>query len=284
MKPVTFYLLLLLVPFISYAQAVNEPKDLNPEWSKPYAPFRIVGNLYYVGTADLACYLITTSQGNILVNTGLAASASIIESNINALGFKLADVKILLTTQAHWDHNGAMSEIKRKTGARLMVNEKDVASMEDGGNSEYAFGGNGSNFQPVKVDRSLKPDDIIELGEMKLKMLHHPGHSKGSSSFLFTVKDDNKSYQVLIANLPTIVTDKKLTEVATYPTLAEELANTLAVMKRLSFDIWLSSHASQFNMHSKHKPGDAYNPDAFIDRAGYDAALANIQRHYDARK
>jgi metallo-beta-lactamase class B len=207
-----------------------------------------------------------------------------IESNISALGFKLADVKILLTTQAHWDHNGAMSEIKRKTGARLMVNEKDVASMEDGGNSEYAFGGNGSNFQPVKVDRSLKPDDIIELGEMKLKMLHHPGHSKGSSSFLFTLKDHNKSYQVLIANLPTIVTDKKLTEVATYPTLAEELANTLAVMKRLSFDIWLSSHASQFNMHSKHKPGDAYNPDAFIDRAGYDAALTNIQRHYDARK
>jgi metallo-beta-lactamase class B len=119
---------------------------------------------------------------------------------------------------------------------------------------------------------------------MELKMLHHPGHSKGASSFLFTVKDDQKSYQVLIANMPTIVTSKKLTDVAAYPTLAEDMANTLATMKSLSFDIWLSSHASQFNMQSKHKPGDAYHPEAFMDRAGYDAALANIQKQFDAKK
>jgi metallo-beta-lactamase class B len=189
-----------------------------------------------------------------------------------------------LTTQAHWDHNGAMAEIKKKTGAKLMVNEKDVSSMEDGGNSDYAYGGNGSNFQPVKVDRALKPNEIIKLGDMKVKMLHHPGHSKGASSFLFTVKDEKKSYQVLIANMPTIVTDKKLTEVPNYPTLAEDMAMTLAAMKSLTFDLWLSSHASQFKMHSKHKPGDAYNPDAFADRAGYDAVLEGIQKQYDAKK
>lgn len=284
MKSFALYLLFLIFPFVSLAQAVKEPRDLSPEWAKPYEPFRIVGNVYYVGTADLACYLITTSEGNILINTGLAASAPMIEDNIKALGFKLADVKILLTTQAHWDHNGAMAEIKKKTGAKLMVNEKDVPSMEDGGNSDYAYGGNGSTFQPVKVDRALKPDDIITLGDMKLKMLHHPGHSKGASSFLFTVKDDKKSYTVLIANMPTIVTNKKLTDVADYPALSEDMASTLAAMKSLSFDIWLSSHAAQFKMHSKHKPGDAYNPDAFIDRAGYDAALENIQRQYDAKK
>jgi metallo-beta-lactamase class B len=277
-------LLLLFLPAIGFAQQVKEPKDMSPEWSKPYEPFRIVGNVYYVGTADLACYLITTPEGHILINTGLAASAPMIENSISALGFKLKDVKILLTTQAHWDHNGAMAEIKKKTGARLMVNEKDRSSMEDGGNSDFAFGGNGSNFQPVKVDRSLKPDDLIELGDVKVKMLHHPGHSRGSSSFLFTVKDENKSYQVLIANMPTIVTDKKLTEVASYPTLAEDLARTLAAMKALTFDLWLSSHASQFNMHSKHKPGDPYNPEAFIDPAGYDAALENLQRQYEASR
>lgn len=284
MKNFTIYTLLLIYPLICLSQQVKEPKDLSPEWAKPYEAFRIVGNVYYVGTADLACYLINTSKGNILINTGLAASAPMIEANMKALGFKLSDVKILLTTQAHWDHNGAMAEIKKKTGAKLMVNEKDVSSMEDGGNSDYAYGGNGSNFQPVNVDRSLKPNDIIKLGKVKLKMLHHPGHSKGSSSFLFTVKDDKKSYKVLIANMPSIVTDKKLTDVATYPTLAEDLANTLSSMKSLSFDIWLSSHASQFKMHRKHKPGDDYNPDAFIDRAGYDAALSNIQRQYDAKK
>jgi metallo-beta-lactamase class B len=284
MKTLTFYVLLLISPLTCLSQEVKEPRDLSPEWAKPYEPFRIVGNVYYVGTADLACYLITTSKGHILINTGLAASAPMIEGNINALGLKLAHVKILLTTQAHWDHNGAMAEIKKKTGAKLMVNEKDVSSMEDGGNSDYAYGGNGANFQPVKVDRSLKPDDVINLGDVELKMLHHPGHSKGASSFLFTVKDEKRSYRVLIANMPTIVTDKKLTDVAAYPTLSEDMASTLAAMKSLSFDIWLSSHAAQFKMHSKHKPGDAYNPDAFIDRAGYDAALANIQRQYDAKK
>jgi metallo-beta-lactamase class B len=284
MKSVALYLLLLISPLIGCSQEVKEPRDLSPEWAKPYEPFRIVGNVYYVGTADLACYLITTPEGSILVNTGLAASAPMIEGNINALGFKLTDIKILLTTQAHWDHNGAMAEIKNKTGAKLMVNEKDVPAMEDGGNSDYAYGGSGSTFQPVKVDQSLRPNDIIKLGGMELKMLHHPGHSKGSSSFLFTVKDENKSYQVLIANMPTIVTNKKLTEVADYPALSEEMAKTLADMKSVSFDIWLSSHASQFKMRSKHKPGDPYNPDAFRDRAGYDAALAQIQRQYDAKK
>jgi metallo-beta-lactamase class B len=260
MKSFALHLLLLISPFVCHSQEVKEPKDLSPEWAKPYEPFRIVGNVYYVGTADLACYLITTSKGNILINTGLAASTPMIEGNLNALGFKLADVKILLTTQAHWDHNGAMAEIKKKTGAKLMVNEKDVPSMEDGGNSDYAYGGSGSTFQPVKVDRSLKPDDIITLGDVKLKILHHPGHSKGASSFLFTVTDDKKSYVVLIANMPTIVTDKRLSDVAAYPTLSEDMATTLASMKSLSFDIWLSSHASQFNMHSKHKPGGPYNP------------------------
>src|SRR4051812_38458226 len=156
MKTFIVFSLLLISPLIGLSQEVKEPKDLSPEWAKPYEPSRIVGNVYYVGTADLACYLITTSRGNILINTGLAASAPLIEGNINALGFKVDDVKILLTTQAHWDHNGAMAEIKKKTGAKLMVNEKDVPSMEDGGNSDYAYGGNGSTFQPVKVDRSLK--------------------------------------------------------------------------------------------------------------------------------
>ena len=176
MKNGFVFLLFLITSLASVAQQVKEPKDLSPEWAKPYEPFRMVGNVYYVGTADLACYLITTPKGHILINTGLAASAPMIEANINKAGFKLADIKILLTTQAHWDHNGAMAEIKTKTGAKLMVNEKDVSSMEDGGNSDYAYGGSGSTFAPVKVDRSLRPNDIIKLGDMKLKILHHPGH------------------------------------------------------------------------------------------------------------
>src|SRR5258706_5966745 len=125
--------IILRVAFLSFtsslaaAQQVQQRPVTNPEWSKPYQPFRIAGNLYYVGTYDLACYLITTPQGNILINTGLAGSAGQIKDNIESLGFQLADTKILLTTQAHYDHLGAMAAIKKSTGAQLMVDEKDAA-------------------------------------------------------------------------------------------------------------------------------------------------------------
>lgn len=273
---------LLLLSFSVTAQKVTEPKTTE-EWSRPHQPFRIAGNLYYVGTYDLACYLITTRQGNILINTGLAASASQIKNNIETLGFKFSDIKILLTTQAHYDHMGAMAAIKKMTGAKLMVDEKDADVLATGGSSDYALGIYGRSFEPVKPDRLLHDGDSIKLSDMHLIMLHHPGHTKGSCSFLFTVKDEQKSYGILIANLPSIIIDKKFSEVTAYPTIASDYAYTLAAMKNLSFDIWLASHASQFNLHNKHKPGDAYNPSAFIDKKGYDAALSNLQKQYDKK-
>lgn len=266
------------------AQKVRQPKISNAEWEKPYKPFRIAGNLYYVGTYDLACYLITTTKGNILINTGLASSATQIKNNIETLGFTFADTKILLTTQAHYDHMGAMAFIKKKTGAQLMVNEKEASVLRDGGSSDYALGGHGSSFKPVIPDSLLQDGDTIRLGNMQLVMLHHPGHTKGSSSFLFTVKDEQKSYKVLIANMPTIVTDSSFTSIKSYPEIAADYAFTLMAMKNISFDIWLASHASQFRMHSKHKPGDTYNPAVFTDQAGYDAAIKDLEKQYAEKK
>jgi metallo-beta-lactamase class B len=283
MKATTLCFALLTLAFTTHAQ-VQEPKPFTEDWSKPYEPFRIVGNVYYVGTYDLACYLIATSEGHFLINTGLAASTSVIEKNVQTLGFKFSDIKILLTTQAHWDHCGALAEIKTRTGAQMMINEKDAKSLEDGGASDYAFGGNGSTFAPVKADRLLQPDDIIQLGDMRIKMLHHPGHTKGSCSYLLTTKDDKRSYEVLIANMPTIVVEQKLSDVPAYPTISEDLAATFIAMKNLSFDIWLASHANQFKMHRKRKPGDAYNPAVFIDKAGYEAALEGLKRQYEVKK
>ncbi|MFM2326340.1 MAG: subclass metallo-beta-lactamase [Bacteroidota bacterium] len=265
------------------AQKVKEPKAWSTEWAKPYQPFRIAGNLYYVGTYDLACYLITTAQGNILINTGLAASEKQIKNNIKALGFKFTDIKILLNTQAHYDHMGAMAAIKKKTGAQLMINEKDAAEVESGGSSDYALGGHGSSFIPAIPSRLLKDADTIKLGNMQLLMLHHPGHTKGSCSFLFTVTDEQQSYKVLIANMPTIVTDSSFTAIPNYPVIAADYAYTLNAMKNISFDIWLASHASQFKMHSKHQPSDGYNPAAFKDQAGYDAALNDLQKKYEEK-
>jgi metallo-beta-lactamase class B len=200
------------------AQEIKEPKT-TAEWTATYRPFRIAGNLYYLGTYDLACYLVTTTKGNILINTGLAASLAQIKNNIETLGFKFSDTKILLTTQAHYDHVGAMAEIKKSTGAQLMVDEKDADVMITGGRSDYELGKYGTSFKPVKPDRLLHDGDTIRLGSMKVVMLHHPGHTKGSCSFLFTVTDDKRSWRVLIANMPTIVTDKSFTEINSYPTL-----------------------------------------------------------------
>ena len=266
-----------------FAQEVQEPKSLSPDWTNPFPPFRIVGNVYWVGTFDLGCYLITTSQGDILINTGLASSDTTIFQNIKALGFRPADIKILLTTQAHYDHMGAMASIKKSTGAKLLVDEKDGAVVADGGKSDYAFGGEHSTFQPVKPDRLLQDGDTIRLGEMQILLLHHPGHTKGSCSYLFTVKDENRSYRVLIANMPSIVVDPPFQKITSYPEIAADYAYTFDAMKSLSFDIWLSSHASQFNLHQKHRPGDPYNPPAFYDRKGYDNALARLQALYEEK-
>lgn len=264
----------------AYAQVIHEPVH-DSSWEKPYPPFRIAGNLYYVGTYDLACYLVTTSQGNILVNTGLASSAGQIKKNIETLGFNFKNTKILLLTQAHYDHAGALFKIKKETGAKLIVDSADAGVLETGGLSDYEFGKYGATFKPVKPDHLLQNGDTIRLGEMNLVLLHHPGHTKGSCSFLFTVHDSANTYRVLIANMPTIIVDRPFAEVTAYPTIAQDYAYTLHAMKQIDFDIWLASHASQFQLHKKHQPGDAYNPSAFFDRRGYDEELNSLQQQFE---
>jgi metallo-beta-lactamase class B len=134
-------ILIAIILFGGYC--ANVQTDPHPEWSAPYQPFRIAGNLYYVGTYDLACYLITTSAANILINTGLAASVDMINNNIKTLGFNPADIRILLTTQAHNDHMSGMAAIQRLTGAKMMVDRGDSSVVADGGRSD------GSHRMPV---------------------------------------------------------------------------------------------------------------------------------------
>lgn len=278
-------LLFTVLIFAVFAIAQNTTSSLpSPaDWSRPYQPFQVAGNLYYVGTYDLACYLITTPRGHILINTGLESSASLIKSNVESLGFKFSDIKILLTTQAHYDHLGAMAAIKKMTGARMMVDAADSAVVADGGNSDYEFGGKGHLFEPVRVDRSLHDGDTVKLGAMNVVMLHHPGHTKGSCSYLFDVNDKQRSYRVLLVNMPTIITDRDLTGIDAYPSMTEDYKYTFGALKRLTFDLWVSSHASQFDMHAKHKPGDKYRPAAFSDRIGYDKEVTDLQAKFDAK-
>jgi metallo-beta-lactamase class B len=254
----------------------------NSEWTTPYEPFRIAGNLYYVGTYDLACYLITTPDGNILINTGLAESVPMIRSNVEALGFKFSDIKILLTTQAHFDHVAGMAEIIKATGAKMMVHEADAQVLADGGKSDFLFGGT-NTFAPVSADRILHDRDTISLGETKLIALHHPGHTKGSTSFLLDVADNKRSWRVLIVNIPSILPQTRISGMPTYPNVGKDYAYTLSALRDLQFDLWVASHASQFGLHTKRKIGDPYHPEAFSDRPGYEASINTIKREYNKR-
>ncbi|MCC6289675.1 MAG: subclass B3 metallo-beta-lactamase [Chitinophagaceae bacterium] len=283
MKQFTAYVLIIISLHFTpglHAQKVNEPKNNPADWSKPYEPFRIAGNLYYVGTYDLASYLIVTGKGNILINTGLAASRSQIKKNIERLGFKYRDIKILLTTQAHWDHMGAMAAIKKETGAQFWIDAADAPEVKSGGATDYELAYIGVSFAPIVPDRLLNDKDVIQLGDTKLILLHHPGHTKGSCSYMLDVTDENRSYKVLIANIPTIIISRKFAEVKEYPDIKTDIANSLTAMKDLQFDIWVASHASQFGLHQKRKPGDAYDPLIFSDRKGYDRALENVWKAY----
>jgi len=270
---------ILLTSLVSTAQKLYVP-NFDSNWVKDQQPFRIAGNLYYVGTYDLASYLISTTKGLILINTGIEGSDTMIRRHIETLGFRFSDIKILLATHAHFDHVGAMAAIKQATGAKLMIHKREAPLLADGGGSDVILGGHGPMFPPVKADRLLQDRDLIQLGDMQIMVLHHPGHTKGASSFLFSVKDENREYRVFIANMPSILGGTRFPSTRGYPTVGRDYAYTLNAMPKVQFDIWLASHASQFDLHKKHKPGDGYHPEAFFDQAGYDAAIADLKKEY----
>ncbi|MCU0467344.1 MAG: subclass B3 metallo-beta-lactamase [Arcicella sp.] len=275
-----FAIILLAMCNNVLAQTITEP--LKPKaWTQYQAPFKIVGNLYYVGTYDLACYLIVTPKGNILINTGLSSSYSQILDNITTLGFKPKQTKILLTTQAHFDHLGALAALKKTTKAQFYVNSPDAQVVADGGKSDYEFAKYGTTFAPVTAEKILMPDEKIIVGGSTVQLLHHPGHTKGSCSYLVDVMENGKTYKVLIANMPSIIVDRKFKDVIEYPSISNDYAETFKKMEAINFDIWLASHASQFEMHEKLKANPKYNPLIFADKTGYLKALGELKKAYD---
>lgn len=275
-----FLIFLLAIPVLA-----QTAKDLvSEEWTRPFRPFRIVGNLYYVGTYDLACYLFVTPSGDILINTGLADSAAQIRANVETLGFHLSDIKLLLATHAHFDHVAAMAEMKRLTGARLAATEPEVTLFESGGKTDFRFGDDpGAWFQPVHVDEKLRDGQKVGLGGTELTVHFHPGHTQGAASYEFTEEDAGHTYRVLIANLPSINPGVTLLKNDKYPNIMADYAHTLASLKELHPDIFLASHAGQFGLHRKYQPGDPYQPARFVDAAGYRAAVDRLQKVFDAQ-
>ena len=254
----------------------------NNNWTRPFPGHRVIGNLYAVGTYDLAVFLITSNDGHILINTGVEDSTAMIRQNIESVGFRLEDVKILLATQAHWDHTAALAEIKDLTGAEMWATAEDAPVLEDGGFSDPHFGGRES-FRPVSVDRIIGDGDVIELGATRLTVMETPGHTAGSSSYLMEIREGNRTYDVGVINMGTINDGKKLVVDPTYPGVADDFALTFRKQKALELDVWVSSHGSQYQLHEQYQAGQEYSPETFVDPDGLLRSVERLERLYVAQ-
>lgn len=265
--------LLLLSATIAFAQGRSG-------WSDPFPAHRIIGPVYYVGTADLACYLITSPGGHILINTGLADSGPMIRKSIETLGFKVSDIKILLTNQGHFDHVAAFPEIQRASGAKFLATAGDKPVLEDGGRSDFLLG-ESSWFTPIQVGGVIEDGETISLGNIRLGVHLTPGHTKGSVSYSMRVRESGKEYDVLFANMPTMI-GAPLVGNKKYPTIAEDFERTFRIQKALACDVFLAGHGSQYNLAKKYKP--VYDPATFVDPEGYKAAVAALEEKFVAQR
>jgi metallo-beta-lactamase class B len=252
-----------------------------PSWSEPFAPHRIAGNLYYVGTRGLASYLVTTPEGHILINSSLESSVPMIEQSITKLGFKFSDVKILLVSHAHWDHNAGSALVKERTGAQYMVMEPDVAVTEDGGKSDFFYGQSpGSHYRPTKVDRALRDGDQVKLGGAVLTARLTPGHTRGCTTWTMTVTEDGKTYSVVIVGSPNVNAGFKLVNNPVYPGIADDYQKTFRVLKSLPCDIFLGAHGDYYGMEAKVARLAQDGPKVFIDPEGYRAYVDQRERAF----
>jgi metallo-beta-lactamase class B len=253
----------------------------NPDWTRPFPAFKLIGNVYWVGTYDLSTYLITTDAGHILINTGFPETVPMIAAGVEQLGFEMTDVKILLATHAHGDHVAGLAELKRLTRAEMWMSEADAVLLEDGGKSDFRFGDSPeTHFAPVDVDRALKDQDRIVLGGVTLTAHHHPGHTKGATTFTLTVRENGRDYRVAIANLGSINPGVTVSGMPKYPTIGDDYARTFAAQKALPVDVFLASHAAQFRMHQKYEPGNPYDPNRFVDPQGYLTEVERLEKIY----
>ena len=244
----------------------------NPDWHRAVPGFKIAGNLYYVGTADLAVYLITTPQGNILINSDFKEDVPTIRKSIEGLGFKYADTKILLISHAHGDHDEGVGVIKSETRAQLMVMDADVAAVES-----TAPGRPGA-----KVDRVLHDRDTVELGGAKLTARLTPGHTPGCTTWTMPVADGGRTLNAVIVGSPNVnpgyvlVGDKK-----NYPQIAGDYVKTFALLKSLPVDLFLGAHGAYFDLKNKLPKMTAGGANPFVDPQGYKAYVAEREQAFE---
>jgi metallo-beta-lactamase class B len=261
---------------VAPAQPANQ--SIPPDWINPFPPHRVMGNLYYVGSEGLASYLITTPNGNILINSSLEQSVPLIQASIEKLGFKFSDTKILLISHAHWDHCAGSAKIIQMTGAKYMVLDADVPVVESGGKKDFRYGNDASTFYPpAKVDRVLHDGDEVKLGNAVLVAHKTAGHTKGCTTWTMKVRDDKTgtTYNAVIVGSPNVNPGYKLVNNAEYPQIAQDYEHEFAVLKALPCDIFLGAHGAYYDMAAKYPKLNAAGENPFIDPAGYKAYIAD---------
>jgi metallo-beta-lactamase class B len=253
------------------------------EWTNPFPPYRIIGNVYYVGSQGLASYLITTPQGHILINSSLASSVPLIRDSIEKLGFHFSDVKILLISHAHWDHCAGSAAIKELTGAKYMVMDADAPEIEAGGKGNFQYGDvPTSRYQPTKVDRILHDGDEVKLGDTVLVAHLTPGHTKGTTTWTMKAKEGGKTYDVVIVGSPNVNAGYKLVNNALYPQIASDYERMFQVLKSMPCDVFLGAHGNYYGMEAKFAKMKEGGPNPFIDPDGYKSYVAEREQAFRA--
>jgi len=253
----------------------------NASWTEPHAPFKIADNLYYVGSKGLANYLITTPQGHILINSDLEANVPMIRASVEQLGFKFTDIKILLISHAHWDHNAGSAAIKAQTGAQYMVMDADVANVESGGKTDFQYGKSPGSLYPVtKVDRVLHDGDQVKLGDAVLVAHLTPGHTKGCTTWTMKVRDGGRTYDAVIVGSPNVNAGYKLVNNPLYPEIAADYEKMFRVLKSLPCDVFLGAHGDYYDLDSKYARLQKGDKAAFVDPDGYKKYVADKEQAF----
>lgn len=249
----------------------------NSDWDEPFPPHRIADNLYYVGSRGLSTYLITTSKGHILINSSFDRTVPIIKANVEKLGFKFSDIKILLASHAHDDHVAGHAMIQKMTGAKVYVMRGDDDVVASGGKGMYLYK---SRWTPVKVDRILEDGEEVQLGEATLKARLTPGHTRGCTTWTMEASDKGRKLAVIIIGSPNVNPGFQLVKNRDYPGIASDYARAFEVWRSLPCDIYLGAHGNYYGMEEKVKLLGTSETNPFIDPKGYKEYIRDREQNY----
>jgi len=283
MRTVFQRLLIVLMLLASLAVSQNTLLGQANDWLQPFPPFRIAGNLYYVGSRGLASYLVTTSEGHILINSNLEESVPMLRASIEKVGFKYNDLKIVLISHAHFDHNAGSALIKKQTGAKYMVMAEDVSAVESGGTTDFNYGNDKGTYYPrTTVDRTLRDKDEVKLGDAVLVAHLTAGHTKGCTTWTMKVRDGGTTYDAVIVCSPNVNPGYKLVNNAAYPGIADDYARMFRTLTSLPCDLFLGAHGSYFELEAKYGRMQKGDASPFVDPAGYKKLIAAKTAEFQA--